>query len=74
MAEHMEYDKTRFYWLGMCTNCVHPARTALTTPLTDHNAKSIFIPPHSAFRLTEGSAYGKLNSSLLQHETVITDV
>ena len=42
----------------------------ITTPLTDHNAVSIFIPLHSAPSTRCKNAYWKLNSSLLQHDVV----
>lgn len=42
----------------------------ITTPLTDHNAVSIFIPLHSASTKIYRNAYWKLNSSLLKHEAV----
>ena len=42
----------------------------ITTPLTDHNAVSIFIPLHSASTKIFRNVYWKLNCSLLKHETV----
>lgn len=46
----------------------------ITTPLTDHNAVSIFIPLHSAPSTKCRNAYWKLNSSLLQHKMVKADI
>ncbi len=42
----------------------------ITTPLTDHNAVSIFTPLHSASTKIYRNSYWKLNSSLLKHEAV----
>lgn len=46
----------------------------ITTPLTDHNAVSIFIPLHSAPSTSCRNAYWKLNSSLLKHDEVKSDI
>ena len=46
----------------------------ITTPLTDHNAVSIFILSHSTPSKVCRNAYWKLNGSLLQYEKVKIDV